>query len=340
MNAIELYQKILFLELRPWQMNNLSDLKFKHLILDIKKEYYTHQPNYEVVFCKPLSYFRKYYNNLIEYSAINFLNEFYSEIQLTSNKSEIAYLVNQAINKKLSQKLKEIDQVIQSRNYTPEQFDLNSPNKAKDPTIADESYVIHLLKYHMIRLFMDIQETYKNELHGEYLSKEEIFYKYFNENPPSQEIIIEADNFPNTNPIIKTSTEETKPTFNPIRDDIRPNNTKVLLFEQIIKNPSRFSHIEELMYEKELIDDNYNFKDKYGIKRYLAALYHQLIRKGYFNSRYFPENKEIEPLMIRKFLDYRYNSNIDKQFRTWNNDQAGLLNFIEKDYWLDNISAC
>jgi hypothetical protein len=72
----------------------------------------------------------------------------------------------------------------------------------------------------------------------------------------------------------------------------------------------------------------------------MAAFYHQLIRKGYFNNRVFPDNIELKPLFIRKFLDNRYSINIDKQFRNWSTKDKDLLSFIEKDYWLDNIELC
>jgi hypothetical protein len=339
-HSLDLFNDILFLNLRPWLMSKNPDLKFKQLIKDVKREYYVQQPKYEIAFVKPLSSIRKYYCAIIEAESIRFLNDFHSEIETTYSDSEISYLVHHVLNKKFSQFLKDIAKLISEKKYSSDQFDLGSNNFSKDRCIADESYILHFLKCSFIRLFLEIQDSYFEFLNEEIVTQEEIYYKYFNENHPSLPTIIAAENFPNTSPIVKSNTKEVKPPFNPIKDDLRQDNKKVLLFDKIIKNPSRFSHIEVLMFEKELIDENYNFKDKYGLKKYLAALYHQLIRKGYFNKRHFPENKAVEPLMIRQFLDYRYNTHIDKQFRNWDNDQSGLLEFIEQDYWLDDISNC
>ena len=339
-HSLELFNDILFLNLRPWLMSKKPDLKFKQLLKDVKKEYYVNQPKYEIAFVKPLSSIRKYYCAIIEAESIRFLNDFHSEIKSALSDSEISYLIHYALNKKLSQLIKDIAKLIVERKYSTDQFDLGSNNFSKDKFIADESYILHLVKCHVVRLFFEIQDSYSEFWNEEMMTQEEIYYKYFNENLPSIPSIITAENFPNTNPIVKSNSKEIQSPFNPIRDDVRPDNKRVLSFDKIIKNSSRFSHIEELMFEKELIDKDYNFKDKYGLKKYLAALYHQLIRKGYFNKRYFPENKPIESLMIRKFLDYRYNTDIDKQFRNWDNDQSGLLEFIEKDYWLDDISNC
>lgn len=339
-NSLDLFNDILFLKFRPWLMSRKADLKFKQLLKDVKREYYVHQPKYEIAFVKPLSSIRKYYCAIIEAESIRFLNDFHSETKAALNDQEISYLIHHVLNKKLSQLLKDIAKLIIERKYSHDQFELGSNNFSKDKCIADESYILHFLKSSFIRLFLEIQDSYLELLNDEVMTQEEIYYKYFNENLPSLPTIIAAENFPNTSPIAKSNSKEIQPPFNPIRDDVRQDNKKVLLFENIIKNPSRFSHIEELMFEKELIDENYNFKDKYGLKKYLAALYHQLIRKGYFNKRYFPENKAIELYMIRKFLDYRYNTDIDRQFRNWDNDQSGLLEFIEKDFWLDDISNC
>ena len=76
------------------------------------------------------------------------------------------------------------------------------------------------------------------------------------------------------------------------------------------------------------------------MKKYLAACYHQLIRKGYFQKRLYPGKIEVKNRDITKFLDHRYRTDVDKQFRLWDNDQAELLKFIEKDYWLDHITPC
>lgn len=338
--ALELYNDILFLNHRPWIFGKQSDTKFKQLLSEVKKEYYSIQPNYEVDFIKPLSNIRKYYHAIIEHEATRFLNELHSEITDALNQNEKLYIINLTLKKTLSQKIKETAQVIQERDYSPEQFDLSKHNKSTDNSKADESYILHLLKHQVVRLIMEVQYSYTDLLKDEPLTQEEIYYKYFNEAAPERSFIIEAKNYPNTNQIIQPKQKETKPTFNAIRDDIREPNKNIYSYSQLIKNPSRFAQIEEELFEKGLINKNYEFVDKYGLKKYLAAFYHQLIKKGYFNKRIFPQNIGTKNLFIRKFLDNRYKTNVDKQFRNWDNTQNELLKFIEKDYWLDHISSC
>jgi len=337
MNQLELYNEILFLDLRPWLRSNDPDLKFKQLLAEVKKEYFTYQPNYEVDFIKPLSNFRKYYLAIIEHDATKYLNDLHAEIDASTNPAEIKYLVHFALTRTLSQKLNETSKILLERKYHSTQFDLSSGNLQLDKSVADESFVIHYLKHQLVRLFLEVQESYQNHLKEESLSEEEIYYKYFNEQAPKPSFVGEADNYPNLKAIPIKEKKEEKETFNALRQDIRNEKKGIFTYGQLVKNQSRFAQIEEDLFEHELIDKNYQFIDKYGQKRYLAAVYHQLIRKGYFNKRIFPGNVEVKPMQIRKFLDHRYNSDVDKQFRIWDGTQKELIDFIEKDYWLDNI---
>jgi hypothetical protein len=339
-NSLDLYNRILFLDLRPWNEENKSDLKFKQLLFDLPKEYYTNQPIYEVDFVKPLSNIRKYYAQLIENEAIRFLNDILSEVSASMNMNEKTYHVHFALSRTLSQKLKETNNVITTRNYSPEQFNPSVKIKADAIAVSNESYVLHLLKHQLVRLVLEFQESFPDNLKEDALSEEEMYFKYFNEPAPLKSYIVKAENYPNTKPSITSFIKPEKAPFNAIQNDIRNEKKGILTYGQIIKNPSRFAKIEEDLFSYGYIDENYNFTDKHGQKQYLAAFYHQLIAKKYFNDRIFPGNAANSPLQIRKFLDHRYNADVDKQFRNWTNDKQALAVFIEKDYWLDHILAC
>ena len=339
-NNLELYNDILFMNHRPWKFGKQSDLKFKQLLLEVKKEYYIFQPNYEVDFIKPLSNIRKYYHAIIEYEAIRFLNNLHTNISAALSNNEKSYLVNFALNKLLSQKIKDTALKIEERNYTPEQFDIKQQKRIDDISIADESYILHLLKHQLVRLIMEIQDSFPEFLKDDALTTDEIYYKYFNEAAPERPYIIEAENYPNTSQFPLPQQKDSKPVFNAIRDDIWEEGKNIRFYNQLISNQSRFAQVEEELYDRGLIDNKYHFTNKHGQKKYLAAYYHQLIRKGFFNKRIFPGNIEVKNRDITKFLDHRYRTNVDKQFRLWNNKQEELLNYIEKDYWLDHIPPC
>lgn len=334
------YNEILFVSLRPWIFGKQSDQKFKEFLLGLKKEHYINQPHYEVGFEKPLSSLRKYYQALIDNTATKFLNDFHNEYQQAANDSERKYLIHHALTKALPQKLNETQKVISTRHYSPDQFDIKQAAKLNDKTIADESYVLHNLKHQLVRLVMEIQEAYIESMQDEHLLPEEIYYQYFDEAAPNPSYINQAINYPDTKQSSQLQIPNIDPAFNPLRSDIRESKKGVCTYEQMIKNPSRFADFECKLFENSYIDKDYNFTNKHGEKRVLAAIYHQLIRKNYFNQRIFPENKTTTDLLVRKFLDHRYNTNVDKQFRTWANDQESLLRFIESQYWLDNLLPC
>jgi len=339
-NSLELYNDILFLNLRPWKFDKQSDAKFKQLLLETKKEYYSNQPNYEVDFVKPLSNLHKYYHAIIDHEAIRFLNILHSEISDSLNQQEKKYNIYVALSKILTPKLNEIAKIIKDRGYTPEQFDLSIKNTSITINIANQSYILHYLKHQIIRLFLEVQDSFNEFMNDDSLTMEEVYNSFFNEESPKRPYIIEAVDYPTTKKIISKKQEESKPPFKAIRGDIKEPKNDIFSYEQLVSNPSRFAIIEEKLFKEGLINNNYEFINKHGQKQFMAAFYHQLVRKGYFNNRIFPDNIEAKPLFIRKFLDYRYSTNTDKQFRNWAKQNTELLNFIEKDYWLENIDQC
>lgn len=87
-NELNLYHKILFLELRPWTNREVAETKYKELMQGISKEHFTFQPLYEVDFPKPLTAKRKYYFSIIENEATFYLNNFQQIIAGALNEKE------------------------------------------------------------------------------------------------------------------------------------------------------------------------------------------------------------------------------------------------------------
>jgi len=196
-NTLDLYNDILFVGLRPWKYGKQSDQKFKQLLFEIKKEYYIAQPNYEVDFIKPLTNIRKYYHSIIENEAIRFLNILHEETSKALTKNEKYYLIYSALTNIISQKIKNTALIIQTRNYSPEQFDINARITLTDMNIADESYILHFLKHQIIRLIMEVQDSFSEYMKEETLTLDEIYSKYFNEPSPKRPFIIEAQDYLN-----------------------------------------------------------------------------------------------------------------------------------------------
>ena len=112
------------------------------------------------------------------------------------------------------------------------------------------------------------------------------------------------------------------------------------LGKKLLKNDIRFAAFEEKLFENGYIDSDYRFTDKHGYKNELAQIYHHLISKRYFHPILFPEKLPITNLQIRKFLDHRYSTNIDRQFRNYSEKPTVIADFIESHYWLSNLPSC
>ncbi len=337
-NELTLFHKILFQELRPWVKSTEQEIVFRETLKDISSESYQFQPIYEVGFIKPLLPFRKYYHRLIESESIRYLNFVIKSVNEADNYNEKKYWVNTTLNTKIKDKLNATAQIIIQKDYD---IDLLTPSKDKKITSStneDETYVMHFLKSNLVWLYLEIQEHFKDYLKEDYISEEELYEIYFREPAPSPSFI-----FPSTVQTLsqaKQIVEKPKEEFKVIRGDIKLYSKGVLSYSDIIKNPSRFADFEEKLYKNGLLTINYKYLESHGTRQLMAAIYHQLIRKGYFNERKFNPNRPIAPIDIRKFLDNRYECNLDTQFRSWNNKLTDLLQIIEKHYWIDSLPPC
>jgi hypothetical protein len=329
--ALDTFQNILFMELRPWMATGITEAKYKQLLLEIKKEHFSFQPLHDVDFPKPLNAKRKYYYALIENDVIQYLNIFTSCISGALNENEKKYWVHNSLNKILPQKFKDTKEVIEFHKYDLEKIIGSSGNSAA----FDDGYIIQFLRLQVLRIFLEIQDAYKDYASDEVFSFEELNAKYYSDSLPKS-FIKEATklklNSPTDSPRIKSPTIQ----FVPRPFDFRPDAKGILSYKAIIKNADRFSRFEERLFTNELIDENYNFRDQHGQIQELAAVFQTLFQKGYFNKLKFPGQKPIKPVEIRKFLDHRYNSKTDKQFREWGNNPDKLATFTAAR-WIDNL---
>jgi hypothetical protein len=301
--ALDTFQNILFMELRPWMATGITEAKYKQLLLEIKKEHFSFQPLHDVDFPKPLNAKRKYYYALIENDVIQYLNIFTSCISGALNENEKKYWVHNSLNKILPQKFKDTKEVIEFHKYDLEKIIGSSGNSAA----FDDGYIIQFLRLQVLRIFLEIQDAYKDYASDEVFSFEELNAKYYSDSLPKS-FIKEATklklNSPTDSPRIKSPTIQ----FVPRPFDFRPDAKGILSYKAIIKNADRFSRFEERLFTNELIDENYNF----------------------------PGQQPIKPVEIRKFLDHRYNSKTDKQFREWGNNPDKLATFTAAR-WIDNL---
>lgn len=336
-HQLETFNRILFLDLRPWLLGDVADLKFKQDLGELKKVYHQYQPSYDISFPKPLNNKRKYFQLLIENESTQFLNYIHKQIEESLNDNSKKYHVHMALSRTLKEKLNETSQVINDRNYSPETFDPKYGNLQGSQLIADEAYILYLLKHHLVRLYLEIQDNHSEYLKEESLTEDDIYLTFFNHVAPNPSHIIGADKITIAKEIQKEGSTIQPANFQPITSDFRNEAKGVLPYGTIIKTPDRFARFEEALRLHDFIDDNYNFSDKHGMKQELAMIYHLLISKGYFNKRRFNPNKSIREVDIRKFLDHRYQTNLDKQFRNYRNQPNVVAEFVDSQYWLTRI---
>lgn len=337
---LETYQRIFFLDLRPWLTANEQEAKFKQLLAETPKEYYDYQPNFKLSFTKPLKSVLQYYVQLIDSEAANFLNTLHAEMASSITDSEKKYIINHAINHLLNPAFLEVNNIIAERSYLPVLFDESLKIHPNQASLSNQSFIFHYLKHQLVRLLMEVQEAFSFYLKEPALTLNEIYHKYYQEPEPTPPIIVKSERLSKAKAHAVPKGIVQLPAFNAITSDVRVAKKGVYTYDQLIKNPSRFAKAEEELFQNGYIDNNSNFTDKHGQKQFLAAFYHQLISKGYFNKRVFPENIVVKDLDIRKFLDHRYNANVDKQFRNWDNNKQALAEFTEKYYWLDRLLSC
>jgi len=338
-NELSIFHKILFLELRPWSIKEFSEAKFIELTQQVKKEFYSFQPQYQIDFPKPLTVRRKYYHALIDNEAIRHLNEFHQEMSAALNDDEKKYLVHTTLTKLLIQKLNESSAIINEYQYFF--TNLAGPSKSTgSPNIGDDSYALQFLKYQLIRIYLEIQNSYKDFVKGDYLSESDIQQLYFSEPPPEKSMITEA-------PITIHKQSEGKQvvpkpiiSFMAMKADFREPVKGIIDYKSMIKNDQRFAQFEEQLFSHGYIDENYTFTNKHGLKEEMAMIYHLLISRNYFNPRKFNPNKAIQHLDIRKFLDHRYKASLDKQFRSYNKSSEKVRDFVSKHRWLDILLSC
>lgn len=330
---LDTIQNILFLELRPWLNKTITEAKYKQLHEELKKAHFSYQPLYETVFPKPLTAKRKYYQALIENEVIDYLNDINTEISAASIANEKKYWVHTALTKVLSQKLRDTSKVIESLDYGL----TNLANKSVNADIKDDTYIIQYLRLQLSRAYLEIQNRYQEYLKDEKLSFTELNEKYFSEALPESHLK-EASKIKLHTSSTQIISNKPDPEFETKAFDFRPVKGKNILdYKTVVKNQNRFSSFEEQLFTNGLIDKNYDFQNKHGQIQELAAIYHALIQKNYFNQRRFPGNKPIKEVDVRRFLDHRYKSSTQKQFNTWSNDRDKLADFVNQRYWIDKL---
>lgn len=325
-NDLEIINEILNLHLRPW-MTHHSGQKYQQMLQTVNKETYLQQPLYCIDFIKPLTSKTKYYHAIIEQKLLRYLNS----VHLSMAK----FQVHRALNQELKSKLNGVESLILKKNYFFDLIDPKNSNRSRDITFRDEAYIIQLVKYKLIWLYLEIQNNYLPYLKEDPITEEEIHLTYFTES--FQSLIKTAPDvgLPKSRVEITQNRETRK--FIPVKEDFKPGKPGILSYKQIISNPILFASFEVKLFDVQLIDLDYNYCGKHGEKQKLAAIYWALIHRRYFTQRNFNKLRDIKHVEVCKFLDYRYNTDLDAQFRAWNRSPEKLAEYLEPIAWIRQL---
>lgn len=335
---LELFNSLLFIHC-PWHERNRSENKFQQQLHKLPKEVLENQPLLELKFLKPLTQRKKYYHAVINNEAVSYLNTFHKAMKAAVTKDEKKYQIQKALVKQLRKKMKETSSIINDNEFYLENI---FPVSRKSQTVAelkDDIYIIQLIKYKLIWLYLEIQNSYPAQLPQDAVEENDLLEMYFTELPPATSFFVTAPelNLPKlVQPVIK---KETAKPFIIQKKDFRDPAKGVPTYEQLIANPDKFAKVEKELFDQGLINDQYNFQKKHNQISEFAALYQVLLKKKYFIPYYFPGKKKVTDLLVRRFLNHRYNANIDKEFRNFKN-QKHLEQYIDTKPWLSLILPC
>lgn len=287
------FRRILFLDLRTTLSDSIPLAKFKSLLLELEQVQYKYQPFYELEKERVKNARQEYYQRMIDNAAMDFVNQFNLEISSAKSENEKKYVIHSALKSLMY--------------YLQENYRLQTKGSMKK---RDEVFVHTAMKNQLLRLYLEVKNEQKEVFDFEEM--EEVYQCFYSESAPVPSIIFDAPlMILNSNAV----NQEKELDFQTRMNDFRPEQKGILSYDTIIKNPKRFAEFEENLFLYGFIDEEYNFTNKHGMKSEMALKYHQLIDEGYFMPRDFKLLKDIKPRDIRKFLDHRYQVNLDKQFR-------------------------
>ena len=225
-----------------------------------------------------------------------------------------------------------------------ETLELTNPNYEPDASgkinLTDEynnSYILQYLKHELIRLYLEVIEHYPDYARDVETDVNRLYIKFFNHVQPTEPVITEAPFLEIEKPIAEQKIKATEKALTVMKRDFRKEKDSILPYESIIKDGSKFALFEEKLFQNGFIDSEYNAIESHGSKGKLAAIYHRIIEKGYFNERSFQPMKPIETIDIRAFLDYRYNTNLGQQFRRFKQNEEKHKEYLDSQFWLDTL---
>lgn len=318
--------------LAPWLASNQSADKLKVNLQAQKKIELDIPLSFTLEFEAAYTVKAKYYSLIVHNSIQKYIEAFINNFTNSINEDHRAYLVSQALGKDISQKLADTARIISERNYS-----FSDLNKPEISSLRDDIFILHLIKHSLIWLYQEIKEITEGQIEYDYLDQPAIHATFFQEYvdyptfikdiPEPLKKAIEVEKF-NKVPQVK---------FEPKMYDFRGEKKGVLPFEELVLKPDMLQRVEEKLFELGIIDSSYAFikSKKNSNSKTLALIMLAVIEKGYLRQSI--RRKAVTSQQYRKFIEHRYQTDIDRQFRNEQNNKLVIQSFIEDHFWLKNL---
>ena len=182
-----IFDRVLRGDLRPWLESNKHDEKFIHLIGDLKLTTPEFEPVYEIDFYRCFNSKTKYYQKLIINEANNYCNSIIDLIRSDDDIRIVRYLLSDMLKKKLKTLLKDVGKLIKVNGYDLKYINPYKSDPDTDKDHKSDTYVLQLLKTALIKVYLEIQEVFSDNIpQEEYMEMEDLYLQVVSEPIPEQ----------------------------------------------------------------------------------------------------------------------------------------------------------
>lgn len=291
---------------------------------------YAVQRKWQVKEFPAVSLRQRWFERLIRQDEIGFCNIFFDRMEQEKDEEHRVYLVYIA-QQMLIRLMKDLQQTALSL--------LKDHESMQDVTQAalhriqqEEQQILRLLKAALVALYLDVQAFADNgKAKLPTVDEDGLYAYYFLENAGSGGLITTASVI--VQPIKPVQQQKQ---FIPLRGDRDHVASLKLTYNDILKQ-EEFQALEELLFEYGLLNEHSIFikNKKESHNKLMAAIYHQIIRLGFFRKRSLSTKTEITIYDVRNYLNQRYGIDLKQEFRKSTQEDRELairkLPFLEMD---------
>ncbi len=335
MNPISQFKSLLLEDIAPWFNRNTIDAQFKERLLNNPVVQYTCQPAYSVTYPGPANDFRRFYYRYISNAAISYLNWLHEQMKGALTDDERQFLIRESMERNLVSCLQETAKSFEYRDSSQPDFDYTL-NAGRTPAQEqNEMYVLNYLKLQLVRLYMEVQAAFPTFNSREVLKATEVLEYYFQDTKTTEDFLQQAAQLEISPKIKSAPTQRKKEPLLTREYDFRGEMPKGKSYTLIVEHPDKLSKAEEELFNQDILDSELQFINTHGNKRLLGAAYHIMVERGYFKNKIMGINNKRVNTTIRRFLEHRYNVNIEQEVRklTANNNED-LKEIVDKTFWL------